>query len=131
MGAALAILSKNKNQSHLISLPKVSWACAAPLRPHHPDTMHGGVILRGGRIKRRLVPSLLVSTTGRGMVVHAWTTSLPSWLSVVAILDQVSLLLAAKTREEDLELTCQTMMMGRYPYDDSEQRWRLRRGKYR
>ena len=28
-------------------------------------------------MKRRLVPSLLVSTTGRGMVVHAWTTSLP------------------------------------------------------
>jgi len=35
LGAALAILSKNKNQSHLISLPKVSWACAAPLRPRY------------------------------------------------------------------------------------------------
>jgi hypothetical protein len=31
----------------------------------------------------------------------------------------VSLLLAAKTREEDLELTRRTIMMGRYPYDDS------------
>jgi hypothetical protein len=66
-------------------------------------------------MKRRLVPSLLVSTTGRGMVVHAWTTSLPSLVIIGSCNPRsaVSLLLAAKTRVEDLELTRQTIMMGR------------------
>jgi hypothetical protein len=46
VGGRFSILSKNKNQSHLISLSKVSWACATPLRaraaPLRPRCGPGG-----------------------------------------------------------------------------------------
>jgi hypothetical protein len=61
------------------------------------------------------------------VMVHAWTTTpLPSVVIIGSCNPQsaVSLLLlsaAATTREEDLELTRQTIMtMDRYPYDDDD-----------
>ena len=42
MGAALVILSKNKNQSNLISLPKVSWALRGRSGPDRPRCRPAG-----------------------------------------------------------------------------------------